>query len=272
MQLQGKSALVTGASRGIGRAIALALAAEGAQLALLARDGARLQQVAQEVAQIGGQARICVADLSSESELRSAIGAVLDQWGGIDILVNNGGVQGPIGPLQDNDLTAWKNALQVNLIGSLICTRLAMPSMLQRGSGKIIFLSGGGAVSPRPRLSAYAASKAGVVRLMECLSAEVAGTGIDVNAIAPGGVNTDMHRQLLEAGELAGEAERAAALAREESGGESVEKAAALAVFLASERSSGLSGKLISAVYDSWEDFDIPALMGSDLYTVRRRT
>ena len=270
MELNGRRALVTGASRGIGRAIALAFAAEGARLGLLARDGGRLQEVAAAVVAAGGEAQTRVADLGLQDQLRSAVGGLLDDWGGIDILVNNAGIQGPIGSLQDNDPALWQQTVQVNLVGSFLCTHMVLPAMLGQGFGKVICLSGGGAVSSRPRFSAYAASKAGVVRLMECVSAEVAGRGIDVNAIAPGAVNTDMHCQLLEAGERAGAAEREAAIDRQESGGQPPERAAALAVYLASDRSRGLTGKLISAVHDPWEEMDIQTLMKSDIYTMRR--
>ena len=270
MELMGKRALVTGASRGIGRAIALAYAAEGARLGLLARDGGRLQEVAEAVVAAGGEAQIRVADLGVEEQLRSAVSGLVDDWGGIDILVNNAGIQGPIGLLQENDPGLWQQTVQVNLVGSFLCMQQVLPAMLEQGSGKIICLSGGGAVSSRPCFSAYAASKAGVVRMMECVSAEVADSGIEVNAIAPGAVNTDMHRQILDAGERAGAVERGGAIDREKSGGEPPEKAAALAVFLASERSNGLTGKLISAVYDPWEELDIPKLMESDIYTMRR--
>ncbi len=270
MELQGKRALVTGASRGIGRVIALAFAAEGASLGLLARRGSDLSQVVAASRDLGVPVRVCQADLGEESQVRPVVSNLVSEWGGIDILVNNAGMQGPIGPLPDNDFGQWQRTLRVNLGGSALCTQLVLPAMLEQDAGKVIYLSGGGAVSPRPRLSAYAASKAGVVRLMECVSAEVVGTGIDVNAIAPGAVNTDMHRELLEAGDLAGSEERAAALDRRETGGQPPGKAAALAVYLASARSDGLSGKLISAVYDAWEDLDIGAAMASDIYTLRR--
>ena len=268
MQLKGKRALVTGAGRGIGRAIALALAREGAQVALLARTRAQLAAVAGEVGL--AQSLVLEADLAREEEVRAALGQVLEAWGGIDVLVNNAGIIGPIGPAHEVEAGAWLQAMQVNLGGCFLCTRLALPNMVAQRYGKIINLSGGGAVSPRPCFSAYSASKAGVVRFTETLAAEVAQYGIDVNAIAPGAVNTQMLEQVLEAGGRAGAGAQAEAQRQQTGGGVDPALPAALVVFLASPRSDGLSGRLLSAVWDAWEGLDIEQVMKTDHYTVRR--
>jgi 3-oxoacyl-[acyl-carrier protein] reductase len=272
MELENRRALVTGAGRGIGRAIALALAREGARLALLARTRSELETVAAEVSGLGRDALVRTADLAQPGQVTAAVQGVLEVWGGVDILVNNAGILGPIGPLHEADLAGWMRAVEINLGGCVRCTRLVLPGMIERGRGKIINLSGGGAVSPRPRFSAYGASKAAVVRFTETLSAEVSGEGIEVNAIAPGAVNTAMMDQVLRAGEAAGTAAQQEMAAQRQTGGVDPARPAALAVFLASARSDGLSGRLLSAVWDDWENIDIAKVMASELYTVRRLT
>lgn len=269
MQLEDRKALVTGGGRGIGRSIALAFAAAGADVALLARSREQLDEVAAAVEAYGRQALVLQADLANMVQLRQGIGTVMAAWGRVDVLVNNAGMQGPIGLTHEVDWDAWCQTLQVNLLGTLGCTRLVLPGMIERKKGKIINLSGGGAVGPRPRFGAYSASKAAVVRLTETLADEMRPWNIDVNAIAPGAVSTAMQRQVLEAGEAAGDEgdEARKVLA---GGGVPPERAAALAVFLASARSDGLSGRLLSAVWDAWEDLDIAAVMATEAYTVRR--
>ncbi len=186
--------------------------------------------------------------------------------------MNNAGIQPPIGPLVENDPEAWMQAVAVNLFGPFHCTQAVLPGMIARKSGKIINLSGGGATAPRPNFSAYAASKAALVRLTETLAEEVRPFNIQVNAIAPGAVNTRMLEEVLRAGEAAGD-ELAAAQRRRVEGGTPPEMAAALVVFLASSASNGLTGKLISAAHDDWRDWDggrIAELADTSWYTLRR--
>jgi len=270
MELRGKRCLVTGGGRGIGRAIALALAREGARLALMARTESELDQTADLLSSMGVEALKLRVDVGRREEVDEAIEELLAGWGGIDVLVNNAGVQGPIGRVEEVDPEDWMQALQVNLGGCFYCTRKVLPAMIAQGYGKIINLSGGGAVGPRPFFSAYSASKAGVVRFSENLAGEVAEYGIDVNAIAPGAVNTRMLDERLEAGAEvgAGEMDRDQQLLRD--GGTDPECPAALVVYLSSPRSDGLTGRLLAAVWDRWEDFDIEAIMASESFTVRR--
>jgi NAD(P)-dependent dehydrogenase (short-subunit alcohol dehydrogenase family) len=264
-----KRALVTGAGRGIGRRIATALAAAGAQVGLMARTRSQLETVAREVSDTGGETAVFPGDVGLENDVRMIFQAFVERFGGIDILVNNAAITGPIGPTQEIDSADWERTIRVNLSGCFLSTRYALPYMIAQGSGKIINLSGGGAVGPRPRFGAYSASKAAVVRFTETVAAEVAEHGIDVNAIAPGPINTAMLDAVIEAGDAAGyEAEEA--LKQKAGGGADPARAAALAVFLASERSDGLSGRLISALWDDWETLDIEAVMASEMYAVRR--
>lgn len=268
-ELGGQRALVTGGGRGIGRAIARALAAQGAAVAVVARTRAQVEAVAAELAAGGARSLALAADVAEEDCVESALAAVDQAWGGVDILVNNAGALGPIGPAHDVDPRAWLDAVRVNLGGCFLCCRAALPGMIARGHGRIINLSGGGAVSPRPWFSAYGAAKAAVARFTETLAAEVAGRGIQVNAIAPGAVNTAMTQLTADVGGLAA-AEAAAARRQLDEGGVPPERAAALAVYLASPRSAGLTGRLLSAVWDDWEHLDVAAVMASDAYTVRR--
>jgi NAD(P)-dependent dehydrogenase (short-subunit alcohol dehydrogenase family) len=270
MELAGKRALVTGAGRGIGRAIALALAAAGAEVALLARSAGELRETATLIGELGQKALVFTADLAAVGEVDTALDKVMAALGGIDILVNNAGIQGPIGKMHEVPAADWWKVVEVNLGGCFLCTRRVLPGMIERQYGKIINLSGGGAVGTRPFFSAYSASKAAVVRLTETLAAEVAEYHIDVNAIAPGAVNTRMLDERLAVGEQAGSAEIEADRKLIENGGTDPQRPAALVVYLASPRSDGLSGRLLAAVWDPWEELDIAAVMASEAYTVRR--
>ena len=272
MELEGKRALVTGGGRGIGRAIALALAREGAQVGLVARTRGELEETAAAIRGLGGKAWVGVADMARPEQVQATVDGLLEDWGGVDVLVNNAGVQGPIGLTHEVPVEEWIQTVQVNLTGCFLCSRLVLPGMIAQRHGKIVNLSGGGAVSPRPRYSAYSASKAGVVRFTETLAAEVAEFGIDVNAVAPGAVNTRMLEETLAAGEAAGARARTEAHEQLESGGTDPELPAGLVVFLASSRSDGLTGRLLSAVWDRWQELEVEAVMETDVYTVRRIT
>ncbi len=270
MELRGKRAVVTGASRGIGRAIAEALVDAGACVAIVARSEPDLRNVAAALAERGGEVLVVCADVSDAGQVDAAFDAIESAWGVVDILVNNAGVQGPIGPMVEADVEAWWQAVEVNLKGSFLCARRVLPGMIARCSGKIINLSGGGAVSPRPFFSAYGASKAAIVRLTETLAAEVRDYQIDVNAIAPGAVNTHMLEERLSAGMRVGQQERAADQKLLAEGGTDPAWPAALAVYLASSRSDGLSGRLLAALWDPWETFEVKEVMESEAFTVRR--
>jgi NAD(P)-dependent dehydrogenase (short-subunit alcohol dehydrogenase family) len=270
--LQGKRVVVTGGGSGIGRAIAALLAQNGARVAVLGRQRQQLETAVGAIKAEGGQARIMQADLSDPGQVEAAFATVLEEWDGIDILVNNAGVQGPIGLTHQTDAADWARTVQINLVGPLLCIQQVLPGMIERGGGKIINLSGGGAVGPRPHFSAYGASKAGLVRLTETLAAEMAPWHIEVNAIAPGAVATRMQEEILAAGAAAGQAalEEAEQAIKADPEGTGPARAAALALFLASSRSDGLSGRLLSAVWDAWDEMDIAAVMQGEAYTVRR--
>jgi 3-oxoacyl-[acyl-carrier protein] reductase len=184
-------------------------------------------------------------------------------------------VYGPFGLIEENDWSEWVKALEINLFGTILMCRAFLRHMRAVGYGKIINLSGGGATAPLPRISAYAASKAAVVRFTETLAEETRGSGIDVNAIAPGALNTRLMDDLIAAGpEQVGSAFYERMLRTRESGGTPLEKGADLTVFLAAAASDGITGRLLSAVWDDWADLPRKReeLAESDIYTLRRIT
>jgi 3-oxoacyl-[acyl-carrier protein] reductase len=211
--------------------------------------------------------------VSVPADVDRVVARALDEFGRVDILVNNAGVYGPKGPIEEVDWIEWTAAIEVNLFGSVLACRAVLPSMRANRYGKIIQLSGGGATAPLPRLSAYAASKAAVVRFAETLAEEVREDGIDVNAVAPGALNTRLLEEVLEAGpERVGSSFYERALKQSREGGTPLERGASLAVFLASAASDGITGRLISAQWDPWEELATNAaqLESSDVYTLRR--
>ncbi|MEI9476371.1 MAG: SDR family oxidoreductase [Deltaproteobacteria bacterium] len=272
MRLKNKVALITGAGRGIGRAIAEGFAGEGADVALVARTEAELEQTAESIRTIGRRTLAIPTDVSDPSSVETLVKMVLAEFGHIDVLINNAGRQPPIGPLVKCDPQDWVQTILVNLVGPMLCCKAVLPDMMERRRGKIINLSGGGATAPRPNFSAYAASKAAIVRLTETLAEEVKPFNIQANAIAPGAINTRMLNEVLAAGKAAGEVALSQAKRQKESGGDSLEKVVALVVFLASDESGGLTGKLISAQHDPWREWfgKDEQLNTSPLYTIRR--
>jgi NAD(P)-dependent dehydrogenase (short-subunit alcohol dehydrogenase family) len=276
MTLTGESVLVTGASRGLGLAIARGFAAAGAHVALVARDEAAVTSAAADAtaARLDERQTIAAyaADVADEASMRRMVDAWHARVGPTTVLVNNAAIQGPIGAFDEVDWPAWQRTIEIDLIAPALVTRLVLPGMRARGRGKIVNVSGGGATGPRPRFSAYAVAKSGLVRLTETLAVELGGTGIDVNAIAPGAMNTKMLEEVLAAGADTVGAEYAKAKRQQSDGGVQPEDAAKLAVYLGSRASDGITGRLISAVWDPWErlaehrgDLD-----GSDIYTLRR--
>jgi 3-oxoacyl-[acyl-carrier protein] reductase len=274
--LAGRSAIITGANQGLGLEIARAFVREGASVLMCARDGALLERAAAEVAALAtGSQRVVaeIGDVSKREDVERIAARARAALPGLQILVNNAGVYGPMGPSETVDWDAWVQAMEINVFGSILMCRAVLPHFRRERYGKIIQLSGGGATNPLPRLSAYAASKAAIVRFAESLALEVKDDGIDVNAVAPGALNTRMMAELIDAGPAAvGEAffERMKRIADE--GGTPLAKGAALAVFLASAASDGITGRLLSAVWDPWDA--LPAhrdeLQRSDVYTLRR--
>jgi NAD(P)-dependent dehydrogenase (short-subunit alcohol dehydrogenase family) len=275
-QLQGKVAIITGASQGLGLEIAGQFAISGASVVLCARNERLLEEALAHLAQkapITGQIEAIAGDVSDPGDVARIVARTLSRFGTIDTLVNNAGVYGPMGAIEDVDWQQWVRTLEINIQGSVLMARAVLPAMKLRRRGKIIQLSGGGATSPMPRISAYAVSKAAIVRFAETLAEEVREFNIDVNSIAPGALNTKMLDEVLAAGPEKVGAEFFNRSAKQKAcGGTGLERGSALAVFLASDASDGITGKLISAVWDNWEQWveHLEELRASDAYTLRR--
>ncbi len=272
MKLDGQVAIITGAGRGIGKAIALAYAREGARVALAARSEPDLEEAATAVAELGAEAIAVRTDVTSEMATVRLARRVVERFGRIDVLVNNAGTSGPVGPLQDNDISEWVDTINVNLTGTFLVCRAVVPVMIEQGGGKIINLSGAGVANAWSNMSAYCSSKAAVVRLTEVLAQELEGKGITVNALGPGSVHTDMWEKMTEQAAEAG-AEFIHALGQRvlSGGGASIDDCAELAVWLASDESGGLSGRIISATADDFRSMSpqIAGIMEGDAYTLR---
>jgi NAD(P)-dependent dehydrogenase (short-subunit alcohol dehydrogenase family) len=251
MRLEGRVAIITGASQGLGEEIARHFVSEGASVLLCARSETALKAVEGRLSTATGQGQRVlarVADVSNPVNMDHIFAEALGAFGRVDILVNNAGVYGPIGPTHEVDWDAWVNAIKTNLLGVVYACRVATPIMINQKFGKIINLSGGGATNPLPRMTSYAASKAAVVRFTESLAHDLKPHGIDVNAIAPGALNTRLLDEVLVAGpEAVGEGfyERMVKVKRE--GGTPLSCGAELVVYLASDASNGITGRLISA-------------------------
>ena len=261
-------AVVTGASSGIGAATAVRLAEAGYHVVAAARRSDRVEALAEQIRGKGGRAEARTLDVTDRAAV-DALAASLDRC---DVLVANAG--GAMGgdQIADGSADDWRAMYEVNVLGVLHVTQALLPALRATGDGAIVTFSGGGATAPLPRVHAYAASKAGIVRLTENLAAELAEDGITINAIGPGFVATSIHDVVLAAGpERAGpllpRTERQLA-----EGGVPTQASAELAVFLLSSDARAISGKLISAEWDDWRDAEFRARLAADpdLATLRR--
>jgi len=275
MKLKNLNALITGGSQGLGKTIAEHFLREGASIVLCARSEKDLLATRDELAKKFPAQKVSAktCDVSNETQVNELVAFALRELGSLDALVLNAGIYGPMGPTESVSLDEWKRALEINLYGVLLPSRAVIPHFKKNGRGKIVILSGGGATNPLPNISAYAASKAAVVRLMETLAEELKSFHVDVNAIAPGALATRLVDEVLAAG-----AEKVGAAFFEknknwkEKGAVPLELGANLAVYLASAESNGITGKLISAQWDPWRDLQThhDELAKSDIYCLRR--
>lgn len=278
MILTGKKVLISGASQGFGFELAASFVKQGADIFICARDQALLLQKQKELQGMASATQKILAapaDISDLKQVEILFQKVADELGGLDVLVANAGVYGPKGALEDVDWDDWSAAIDINLKGVALQCRFAIPLLKQKKYGKIIILSGGGATKPMPFLSAYAASKAAVVRLAETLAEELQDFNIDVNTVAPGALNTRLLDEVLLAGpEKVGQHFYDQALKQKENGGASFEAGTALCAYLASSQSDGITGRLISAIWDPWQSLHQKkaALSNSDIFTLRRIT
>jgi 3-oxoacyl-[acyl-carrier protein] reductase len=275
MKLEGVNALITGGSQGLGKAIAEQFLREGANVALCARNEKDLAAARAELtAKFTGRtvlARAC--DVSNDAQVNDLIAFALREMGSLQAIVLNAGIYGPMGPTESVELGEWRHAIDVNLFGVLLPCRTIIPHFKKAGRGKIVVLSGGGATNPLPNISAYAASKAAVVRLVETLAEELKPFRIDINAIAPGALATRLVDEVLAAGpSKVGAAFYEKNKQWKEKGATPPDLGAKLAVYLASAESDGITGRLISAQWDPWSQLHEyrDELANSDIYCLRR--
>ena len=269
------NAIITGASQGLGKAIAEQFLDQGARVVICARDGAALEAAAKELGR-GEPGRVVLShtcDVSDPADVARLVEFAADSIGPLNVLVANAGIYGPMGPTESVDLGEWMRAIEINLYGVLLPCRAIIPHLKRAEHGRIVVVSGGGATSPLPNISAYAASKAAVVRLMETLAEELRPDGIGVNALAPCALATRLVDQVIAAGpEKVGEAFYRKNLEWKESSATPLELGAGLAAYLASPASAGVTGKLISAQWDPWATLDqhLDDLEHTDVYCLRR--
>lgn len=276
MKLQNRNAIVTGGSEGLGRAIVEAFVRQGANVLFCARNGESLARFEEELKQKArGSQRVLaqVCDVSAPDDIEQLFRVAEEKFGALQILVNNAGIYGPKGPSEEVPWHEWCRCIEINLYGTFLPCRAAMVRFKKSRYGKIINLSGGGATNPLPNISAYAASKAAVVRLTETLAEELRPFGVDVNAVAPGALNTRLLDEVLKAGpEKVGVDFHSRAIKQSQEGGVPLELGADLCVYLASAESDGVTGKILSAKWDAWASLHTHKadLDSSDIYTLRR--
>jgi NAD(P)-dependent dehydrogenase (short-subunit alcohol dehydrogenase family) len=277
MELQGRAAIITGANQGLGKTIAEHFVRAGASVLLTARNEELLHQVADELRRqtvaSGQQVLGMRGDVARRESCAEVVRCATERLPNLCILVNNAGVYGPMGRIEDVDWDAWVQAMEINLFGTVLMCREMIPHLRRQRYGKIINLSGGGATAPLPNISAYAASKVAVVRLTETFAEELREDRVDVNVIAPGALNTRLLEEVLAAGpDRVGQAFYERSLRQRDEGGAPLDRGAELAVFLASAASDGISGRLLSAVWDDWESLPEKrdTLSRTDVFTLRR--
>jgi NAD(P)-dependent dehydrogenase (short-subunit alcohol dehydrogenase family) len=268
--LAGQVAIVTGGGRGIGRAIAQTLAAAGAAVTVAARSEDEIAEAAAAIVGAGEQALAIRADVTDRCAVERLV-AETERWlGPVDLLINNAGVFGPIGPIWEVDPDEWWDGVASHLRGTLLCCRAVLPGMIERGRGRIINVASRSGVRTHPYTSGYAVAKAGVLRLTDHLAAETRDTGISVFAIYPGRVQTAMTDELIES--AAGRRWLPDEGKAREGQWQPADAAAQLCVALATGRADALTGRFFG-VNDDLDDLVRRAadIERDDLYTLRLR-
>lgn len=247
MRLKDQVAIITGGGSGIGRSISFAFASEGARVVVAARNFARLKEVADDINSRGGKAAAMAVDITNEMNVQEMVARTVEEFGRIDVLVNNAGIPGPTANIVDMDLDKWNEVITINLTGAMLCSRAVLGNMIVRKSGSIINISSVGGMSGFAMRSAYCVSKMGIIGLTETMAIEVGEHNIRVNCISPGAVRGD---RILNSARAKGKAlgidsERVLErLTKDYSFKRLIEPSeiAAAAVFLASDQASAITG------------------------------
>ena len=239
--LTGKTALITGASRGIGKSIALGYADAGADIALAARDAAALEQVREEIESRGRRAIVLATDVMNAESISAMVDGALGQLGSIDILVNNAGGSSYMGPFTSLRFSGWAKTMALNVESIVHACQAVGPHMLERGSGSIINVASVAALVATPELAPYGASKAAVLSLTKTLSVEWGNAGVRVNALCPGWTRTDLNVDLWSDEQISAAMMERVPLGRWADADEMVGPA----LFLASDASSYMTGQAL---------------------------
>jgi NAD(P)-dependent dehydrogenase (short-subunit alcohol dehydrogenase family) len=272
------SVLISGGTSGLGLSIAEHFARLGHPIIFCARNVEKVKSVESHLKNVSSRNQTILgfkSDVTISKEVSGMFSELNNLGINVNILICNAGVIGPIDKFLENTLQEWKNAFDINLFGTINMITAALPRMISQKKGRVIHISGGGATSPLLGMSSYAASKAAAVRFIETLSLEYRDSGVTFNSVAPGMLKTQLLDQMLDAGpERIGEKLFAKSSAKADSASDTTEQAIELIEFLASDESSGISGKLISAEWDNWSEWPnyLTELKSSDLYTLRRVT
>ena len=275
MVLTGKGALITGAGQGLGAEIALHFAKAGASLILCDRSGKVFDTEKKIRLNLKNNQIIksYTCDISSTLEVDELFKKIQGTLPSFDILVNNAAVHGPLGKIEEINWEEWVKAVQINILGAVYTSRKAVQQFKEKKYGKIINLSGGGATTPLPGVSAYATTKAAIIRFTETLAHEVKGFNIDVNAVAPGALKTQITENFYNAGPDKIGTKLYNEMIKVRGGGATpLSVGASCCVYLASSESDGVTGRLVAAQWDPWKHFSKykKDLNNSDIYTLRR--
>jgi NAD(P)-dependent dehydrogenase (short-subunit alcohol dehydrogenase family) len=243
-RLEGKVAIVTGAASGIGRASAMLFAREGARLVIVDQKAEELHETAAAMAQNGARPQVVVADTSREDEVRAFVDQALASFGGLDVVYANAGISGGLipPPLLEQTVEDWLRVLQVNLIGTFLAVKHAAPHMVRKGRGSIVLTASVAGLRANAGGAPYSASKAGVISLAQTAATSLLGTGVRVNAICPGLIESGMTRELFEGARQRGTERKIGQLNPLQRAG-APEEIAAMALFLASDESSYVNGQ-----------------------------
>jgi NAD(P)-dependent dehydrogenase (short-subunit alcohol dehydrogenase family) len=269
-------ALITGGGRGLGRAFAESLAQAGAAVAIVARSEVQLQDAAHAIEHAGGRSLTFTADVTDRQAIEQVVAEIERQWGYIDLLINNAGSLRTLGPIAEIDPDEWWREVEINVRGTLLCTRAVLPGMVARGRGRIINMASAAGLQALPAGSAYCLSKAAVIRFSESLAIENSSRGVCAFAMHPGNVRTTMLDFIVESDEVGLRAPLIQQWGQQlyrEGGDTPIQRSVDLMLFLACGKADALSGRFI----DIDDDLDamlqqIELIEREDLYTLRLRT